>query len=54
MQFKQQQLQHLGIIAGICNEIGLIDRIDTKIEKKEKKSFSWSGCTSNDIKCPWF
>lgn len=37
MQFKQQQLQHLGIIAGICNEIGLIDRIDTKIEKKKRK-----------------
>ncbi len=37
MQFKQKQLQHLGIIAGICNEMGLINRIDKRIGKEKRK-----------------
>lgn len=37
MQYKQKQLQHLEIIAGICNEIGLIDKIDSKIGKEKRK-----------------
>lgn len=37
MQFKQKQLQHLGIIAGVCNEIGLIDQIDSIIGKEKRK-----------------
>lgn len=37
MQFKQKQLQHLGIVAGICNEIGIIKAIDSRIDKSKRK-----------------
>jgi transposase len=31
------QLQHLGLVAGMCNEIGLIDCIDRFIQKPKRK-----------------
>lgn len=37
MQFEQKQLQHLGIIAGICNEVSLINHIDSRIGKEKRK-----------------
>jgi transposase len=35
--YKQKVIQHLGIVAGICNEIGLIKTIDEEIEKPKRK-----------------
>ena len=35
--YKQKVIQHLGIIAGMCNEIGLIQSIDEAIEKPKRK-----------------
>jgi len=35
--YKQKVIQHLGIVAGICNEIGLIKTIDAEIEKPKRK-----------------
>lgn len=34
---ESQRLDHLGIVAGICNEIGLIEVIDEQIEDKGRK-----------------
>jgi transposase len=36
-QYKQKVIQHLGIVAGICNEIELIKTIDAEIEKPKRK-----------------
>jgi len=36
-QYKQKVIQHLGIVAGICNEIELIKTIDTEIQKPKRK-----------------
>ena len=36
-EYKQKLLQHHGIVAGICNEIGLIDCIDREIIKPKRK-----------------
>lgn len=35
--FKVSQIQHLGIVAGMCNEIGLIKTIDRFIPKPKRK-----------------
>lgn len=35
--YKQKVIQHLGIVAGICNEIELIKTIDAEIEKPKRK-----------------
>ena len=35
--YKQKIIQHLGIVAGICNEIELIKTIDGEIEKPKRK-----------------
>jgi transposase len=35
-QYKQKVIQHLGIVAGICNEIELIKTIDEEIEKPKR------------------
>ncbi len=35
--YKQKVIQHLGIVAGICNEIELIKSIDAEIEKPKRK-----------------
>ena len=35
-EYKQKIIQHLGIVAGICNEIGLIKTIDAEIEKPKR------------------
>ncbi|MBN1525624.1 MAG: DUF4277 domain-containing protein [Spirochaetales bacterium] len=35
--YKQKVIQHLGIVAGICNEIELIKTIDAEIEKPKSK-----------------
>ena len=34
---QSQRLDHLGIVAGICNEIGLIETIDAQIEGRGRK-----------------
>jgi transposase len=34
---QSQRLDHLGIVAGICNEIGLINTIDDQIGHQERK-----------------
>ena len=34
---QSQRLDHLGIVAGICHEIGLIEVIDTHIEEPQRK-----------------
>ena len=34
---QSQRLDHLGIVAGICNEIGLIETIDDQIEDRGRK-----------------
>jgi transposase len=36
-QYQQKVIQHLGIVAGICNEIELIKSIDREIEKPKRK-----------------
>lgn len=36
-RYKQKVIQHLGIVAGICNEIELIKAIDEEIEKPKRK-----------------
>ena len=36
-KYKQKLIQHLGIVAGICNEIELIKTIDNEIEKPKRK-----------------
>src|SRR3989304_9365789 len=36
-EYKQKVIQHLGIVAGICNEIKLIKTIDAEIEKPKRK-----------------
>ncbi|TLD39905.1 MAG: Mobile element protein [Candidatus Jettenia ecosi] len=35
--YESQQLDHLGIIAGMCREIDLIGQIDTCIDQNERK-----------------
>lgn len=35
--YQQKVIQHLGIVAGICNEIELIKTIDAEIEKLKRK-----------------
>jgi transposase len=35
--YKQKVIQHLGIVAGICNEIKLIPTIDAEIKKPKRK-----------------
>src|SRR4030042_5927187 len=35
--YKQKIIQHLGIVAGICNEIELIKTIDGEIDKPKRK-----------------
>ena len=35
-RYKQKMMQHLGIVAGICNEIGLIEKIDNVIPKSKR------------------
>ena len=34
---ENKQLHHLGIVAGVCNEIGLIETIDRHILKSKRK-----------------
>ena len=34
---ENKQLHHLGIVAGVCNEIGLIEKIDRHIAKPKRK-----------------
>ena len=34
---QSQRLDHLGIVAGICNEIGLIETIDGRLEDSVRK-----------------
>jgi transposase len=34
---ENKQLHHLGIVAGVCNEIGLIEEIDCRISKPKRK-----------------
>lgn len=36
-KYKQKVIQHLGVVAGICNEMELIKSIDTEIEKPKRK-----------------
>ncbi len=36
-KYKQKIIQHLGIVAGVCNEIELINTIDAEIEKPKRK-----------------
>ena len=35
--YKQKVIQHLGLVAGICNEIGIIETIDSEIIKPKRK-----------------
>lgn len=35
--YTTKRLDHLGIVAGICNEIGLSDHIDTCVGPTERK-----------------
>ena len=34
---ENKQLHHLGIVAGVCNEIGLIEAIDRHVSKPKRK-----------------
>ena len=34
---ENKQLHHLGIVAGVCNEIGLIETIDRHVLKPKRK-----------------
>jgi hypothetical protein len=34
---ENKQLHHFGIVAGVCNEIGLIEAIDKHILKPKRK-----------------
>jgi hypothetical protein len=34
---QSRRLDHLGIVAGICNEIGFIEVIDAQISRQERK-----------------
>ena len=36
--YKQKIIQHLGIVAGICNEVNLIQIIDSEINKAINKT----------------
>ena len=35
--YKQKVIQHIGLVAGICNEIGIIESIDSEIQKPKRK-----------------
>jgi len=37
MNYENKILQHIGIVAGICNEIGLSETIDHLIPKQRRK-----------------
>ena len=36
-QFETQHLDHLGIVAGICKEIGLVEEIDEQVGRNDRK-----------------
>ena len=36
-RYETQRIDHLGIVAGICNEIGLIEEIDQQVGTSEQK-----------------
>ena len=36
-EFATQRLDHLGIVAGLCREIGLITQIDAAVGPSERK-----------------
>ena len=36
-EFSTQRLDHLGIVASICHEIGLIEQIDAGVGPSERK-----------------
>jgi transposase len=36
-RFETQRIDHLGIVAGICQEIGLIETVDRKVGQSERK-----------------
>ena len=36
-RIETQRIDHLGIVAGICQEIGLIDVIDRQVGQSERK-----------------
>jgi transposase len=36
-EYTSQELDHLGIVAGVCNQIGLIERIDTLVGETGRK-----------------
>ena len=36
-RYETQRIDHLGIVAGICNEIGLIETIDQQVGASEQK-----------------
>ncbi len=35
--YSTQRLDHLGIVAGICQQIGLVEQIDTHVGATERK-----------------
>lgn len=37
IRYETQRIDHLGIVAGICNEIGLIEEIDQQVGASEQK-----------------
>ncbi len=36
-RYETQRIDHLGIVAGICNEIGLIEEINVQVGISEQK-----------------
>lgn len=36
-QYSTQTLDHLGIVAGICDQIGLIEQIDARVRDTGRK-----------------
>jgi len=36
-RYETRSIDHLGIVAGICREIGLIEQVDQRVKEKERK-----------------
>ena len=53
LSFATQCLDHLGIVAGICHRIDLIETIDTFIRSNAASSLRGRSRNSDDTQCAW-
>jgi hypothetical protein len=54
MRYETQRIDHLGIVAGICQEIGLIEEIDRQVGPGEQKVSVGQGTQAMELNAMGF